>query len=205
MNTGGPRPRYAPTFPKNIWTVPKEKIAVHNNAEHHRGKMSGEGGFRGGSACVCIRQEVERTLCGQIIFVDGQVMTGNDDMHAGKQRALDVCSCSASIGVIQRLRHSIAVGGLKSFDDAKSLNPVEEAVLRDRLYELLVRHGGPSAARKRSWFVPHLWYARHPNWRHSNYYCLGPRPPAISHPYGSLRENARTYATRDEYLSAVAK
>jgi hypothetical protein len=155
----------------------------------------------GGSACVCIRQEVERAFCGQIVFVDGQVMTGNDDMHAGKQRALDVCGCSASVGVIQRLGHSIAVGGLKSFDDAKSLNPVEEAVLRDRLYELLVRHGGPSAARKRSWFVPHLWYARHPNWRHSNYYCLGPRPPAISHPYG----NARTYATRDEYLSAVAK
>jgi hypothetical protein len=47
MNMGRvPRPRCAPTFPKNIWTVPKEKIAVHNNAEHHRGQSSGEGGFR---------------------------------------------------------------------------------------------------------------------------------------------------------------
>jgi hypothetical protein len=33
---------YAPTFPRNIWTVPKGKIAIHNYIEHHVGRTSGE-------------------------------------------------------------------------------------------------------------------------------------------------------------------
>jgi hypothetical protein len=37
---------YAPTFPKNIWAVPKGKIAIHNHIDHHVGQKSGEGGFR---------------------------------------------------------------------------------------------------------------------------------------------------------------
>jgi hypothetical protein len=47
MNRGQiPRPRYAPGFPRNIWTVPQGKLAVHNSVEHHRGQLSGEEGFR---------------------------------------------------------------------------------------------------------------------------------------------------------------
>jgi hypothetical protein len=38
--------RYAPRSPRNIWTVPKGKIAIHNNAEHHAGQKSDENGFR---------------------------------------------------------------------------------------------------------------------------------------------------------------
>jgi hypothetical protein len=33
---------YVPTFPRNIWTVPKGKIAIHNYIEHHVGQTSGE-------------------------------------------------------------------------------------------------------------------------------------------------------------------
>jgi hypothetical protein len=33
-------------FPRNIWTIPKGKIAVHNNIAHHRAQRSGESGFR---------------------------------------------------------------------------------------------------------------------------------------------------------------
>jgi hypothetical protein len=40
------RPRYAPSFPKNIWTVPDGKIAIHNSAGRRAGQMSGEDGFR---------------------------------------------------------------------------------------------------------------------------------------------------------------
>jgi hypothetical protein len=36
---------YAPTFPRNIWKVPKGKIAIHNHIDHHVGQKSGEGGF----------------------------------------------------------------------------------------------------------------------------------------------------------------
>jgi hypothetical protein len=47
MNAGQqPRPRYAPGFPRNIWTIPHGKIAVHNSVAHHVGQMSGEHGFR---------------------------------------------------------------------------------------------------------------------------------------------------------------
>jgi hypothetical protein len=38
--------RYAPVFPKNIRTIPKGKIAIHNRAGHHAAQMSGEDGFR---------------------------------------------------------------------------------------------------------------------------------------------------------------
>jgi hypothetical protein len=38
--------RQAVSFPKHMRTVPTGKIAVHNNAEHHRAQMSEENGFR---------------------------------------------------------------------------------------------------------------------------------------------------------------
>jgi hypothetical protein len=38
--------KYAPRSPKNIWTVPKGKIVVHNRVDHHVGQKSGENGFR---------------------------------------------------------------------------------------------------------------------------------------------------------------
>ncbi len=38
--------RYAPTFPRNIRTVPGGMIAVHNRVDHHAGQKSGESGFR---------------------------------------------------------------------------------------------------------------------------------------------------------------
>jgi hypothetical protein len=38
--------RYAPLAPKNIWTIPKGKIAIHNYVKHHVGQKSGENGFR---------------------------------------------------------------------------------------------------------------------------------------------------------------
>jgi hypothetical protein len=38
--------RYAPLAPRNIWTIPKGKIAIHNHAEHHIGQKSRENGFR---------------------------------------------------------------------------------------------------------------------------------------------------------------
>jgi hypothetical protein len=38
--------KYAPTFPRNIRTVPGGMIAVHNRVDHHGGQKSGEGGFR---------------------------------------------------------------------------------------------------------------------------------------------------------------
>ena len=38
--------RYAPLAPRNIWTIPKGKIAIHNHVEHHVGQKSGENGFR---------------------------------------------------------------------------------------------------------------------------------------------------------------
>jgi hypothetical protein len=38
--------KYAPTFPRSIWTVLKGKIAIHNHIEHHVGQKSGEGGVR---------------------------------------------------------------------------------------------------------------------------------------------------------------
>jgi hypothetical protein len=37
---------YAPTFPRNIRTVPGGSIAVHNRVAHHAGQKSGEDGFR---------------------------------------------------------------------------------------------------------------------------------------------------------------
>jgi hypothetical protein len=38
--------RYAPLAPRNIWTIPKGKIAIHNHLEHHAGQKSGANGFR---------------------------------------------------------------------------------------------------------------------------------------------------------------
>jgi hypothetical protein len=38
--------RYAPRSPRNIWTVPKGMIAIHNNIDHHAGQKSEENGFR---------------------------------------------------------------------------------------------------------------------------------------------------------------
>jgi hypothetical protein len=38
--------RYAPSAPRNLWTIPKGKIAIHNHAAHHVGQKSGENGFR---------------------------------------------------------------------------------------------------------------------------------------------------------------
>jgi hypothetical protein len=38
--------RYTPTFPKNILTIPKGTIAIHNIVNHHVGQRSGENGFR---------------------------------------------------------------------------------------------------------------------------------------------------------------
>jgi hypothetical protein len=38
--------RHAPTFPKNIRTIPKGRIAVHNRVDHDAGQKSGEDGFR---------------------------------------------------------------------------------------------------------------------------------------------------------------
>jgi hypothetical protein len=38
--------RYAPSAPRNLWTIPKGKIAIHNQAAHHVGQKSGENGFR---------------------------------------------------------------------------------------------------------------------------------------------------------------
>jgi hypothetical protein len=33
-------------LPRNIWKVPKGKIAIHNHIDHHVGQKSGEEGFR---------------------------------------------------------------------------------------------------------------------------------------------------------------
>jgi hypothetical protein len=38
--------RYAPLAPRNIWTIPKGKIAIQNHAEHHAGQKSGVNDFR---------------------------------------------------------------------------------------------------------------------------------------------------------------
>jgi hypothetical protein len=38
--------RYAPPAPRNIWTIPKGKIAIHNHTGHHVGQKSEENGFR---------------------------------------------------------------------------------------------------------------------------------------------------------------
>jgi hypothetical protein len=42
----GQMTRYAPLAPRNIWTIPKCKIAIHNHTEHHAGQKSGVNGFR---------------------------------------------------------------------------------------------------------------------------------------------------------------
>ena len=41
-----PAKRYAPTFQKNIRTIPLGKVAIDNGVDHHVGQRSSENGFR---------------------------------------------------------------------------------------------------------------------------------------------------------------
>ena len=61
-------------------------------------------------------------------------MTRDDDVHASKERALNMGGCVSRFGVVERFQHTIAIGRLKNFDNAESLNGVREAIFGNGLY-----------------------------------------------------------------------